>query len=879
MDWKKTLNLPNTSFSMRANLTIKEPLVLQKWNEVYYLNLLKFWQKRSPFVLCDGPIYANGDIHIGHALNKVLKDIICRSKALDNFCVKFQPGYDCHGLPIELYVANKYGNKNEDKASWNKKCRKHAIEESKKQQSQFYRLGILADWAHSYKTLDFSFEANILSIFQTIYQNGFITRKRKPIHVCLECQSTLSQAEIIYQNKDSETFYFSFYVPFLQAKLLIWTSTPWTISENKAIGINKDFTYCLVDSAIGLIYCTENCLAQIKISSPIIKYIKGSQLLDHYAIHPLTQVHTPIIHSDHIRLDEGTGIVHLAPSHGLEDYEVCQLHNIRAENQISYNGYYLNGIFKGKHIFDINKLISEELKKTDSLLRVHSINHSFPHCWRHKTPLIILNTTQWFINLTDNQLKEKIIAQLSEIQNESSRHLLSQMIYKRPDWCISRNRSWGVPIPIFLHKETEEIHPETNQLIEKIINFIRENGIDNVFTKDNFAQFNLENYHPLSQILDVWFDSGSVILATDQRYPVDLIIEGVDQYRGWFQSLLIVSFLVTGHLPYKNLLSHGFVIDKDMEKMSKSKGNVISPNSLVQSHGADILRLWIASADYTKDIIYSEEIINHCTTDYRKIRNTIRFLLSTQSHFEINQHLHLDQLLLIDKWIISIMKKVHQDIIQHYRNYNFHLIVKNIIYFCSDEMSSIYIEVIRDRLYTSPKESIGYLSTQTTAYHLLRFFISALTPILPFTMDEVTQYIAGHLEIMHQLWYELDISLSREESQVMDLLIELKKLLQKKLSVEGYTTSSEVEIELILSNDSYHLMKKYEKELRFFFLVAKVTLKQSSDHTTNAIGLLKKSNMFKCQRCWNLYDQLNEEKICSNCQLDLNNIDNSRNYF
>ena len=675
MDYKKTLNLPNTEFPMKGNLAQREPERLKKWNEVnLYQKIRETFAGRPQFILHDGPPYANGEIHIGHAVNKVLKDFIVKSKTLSGFDAPYVPGWDCHGLPIELMVEKKIGKAGVkvSPAVFRKACREYAAKQVDIQKEAFIRLGILGDWHNPYLTMDFAFEANIVRSLGKINQKGHITAGAKPVHWCTDCGSALAEAEVEYEDKHSPAIDVRFQVvdeaafmaschhaPEYEGRgplsVVIWTTTPWTLPANQGVALNPELEYVVVQCEAERLVVAEALLKDALLRYGIehyhvIGYCKGEAWEHQLLQHPFYDRQVPIILGDHVTTDAGTGAVHTAPGHGQDDYVVGQKYGLPVDNPVGADGVFLANteLFAGEHVFTANAHVLEVLESKNKLLHHQAILHSYPHCWRHHTPIIFRATPQWFISMNQNQLRERALNEVQHVEwiPDWGKARIEGMIDGRPDWCISRQRTWGVPITFFVHKETSELHPRTVELIEQIALRIEQQGIDAWFELDAAELLGDEakDYDKATDTLDVWFDSGvtheAVLNRREQlRFPADLYLEGSDQHRGWFQSSLLASIAMNEIAPYKSVLTHGFTVDKNGEKMSKSKGNVIPPQSVMKNLGADVLRLWIASTDYRAEMRVSDEILERTSDGYRRLRNTARFLLSNLADFDPVQHL------------------------------------------------------------------------------------------------------------------------------------------------------------------------------------------------------------------------------------------------
>ncbi len=727
-DYKSTLNLPATKFAMKANLANREGGFLKKWQEDdLYAQIRAQNQGKPKFVLHDGPPYANGDIHIGHAVNKVLKDIIVKSKSLSGFDAPYVPGWDCHGLPIELNVEKKKGKVGVkiDANAFRAECRKYADAQVAKQKLDFQRLGILGDWNNPYLTKDFQYEADIVRALGAIVNNGHVSKGYKPVHWCTECGSALAEAEVEYKDKQSDAIDVKFRIiddtifkVDKPVSVVIWTTTPWTLPANEAVALHPELNYVLADTGSEYLLLAqdlaESALSRYELEAGIQTAVfSGSELEGLKAQHPFYEKQVPIILGDHVTTDAGTGAVHTAPAHGQEDFAVGKQYDLPVNCPVDGRGVFFEDteLLAGQFIFKANASVIELLKSSNTLVKHAPLVHSYPHCWRHKTPVIFRATPQWFVSMQDNGLRDAVNSEIPKVDwiPDWGKKRIELMVSNRPDWCISRQRFWGVPITLFTHKQTGELHPNTQALFVEISAMIEKQGIEAWFEIDiqDLLGADADDYEKATDTLDVWFDSGvshfAVLKAREALSDVaDLYLEGSDQHRGWFQSSLISSVAINGKAPYKQVLTHGFTVDKDGKKMSKSLGNVMSPQKVVNNLGADILRLWIASTDYTGEMTVSDEILNRSADSYRRIRNTLRFMLANTSGFDPAQHtLDADQMLDLDKWIVSKTADLQVQILQAYEQYNFHHALQLILNFCSNDLGGFYLDVIKDRQYTT----------------------------------------------------------------------------------------------------------------------------------------------------------------------------------
>ncbi|MCW5197331.1 isoleucine--tRNA ligase [Buchnera aphidicola] len=924
--YKNTLNLPKTNFPMKGNLTIQEPNILKKWQkyDIYQIIRQKN-QKKKIFLLHDGPPYANGNIHIGHAINKILKDIIIKSKTLSGFNTPYTPIWDCHGLPIEHIIEQKFGtpNQNITKNKFRNLCRNYAMKQVKKQKKDFIRLGIFANWKNFELTMSPKFESNVIKNLNTIIKNKHLYKGFKPVHWCLNCQSSLADAEVEYHNKISESIIMMFkiinnnifkkIIPIqliYPIYILIWTTTPWTLPANRAIAVHPYFKYQLIKLKKYYIIVEKklvlNVMKKINIKQwTVVSTIIGKKLEFTKFLHPFLNFQLPIILSHHVNSDSGTGAVHIAPDYGPDDYIISKKYNINITNIINSKGYYKNNIhhtINKKNIFTSNKIIINLIKNNNLLLYENTITHSYPHCWRHKTPIIFRATSQWFINIENSKIKEESINQINQVTwiPKWGHSLMKNMLINRPDWCISRQRTWGIPIPIFTHKKKGTLHPETNNIIKKILNIINLKGSEIWWKikKKDIIKKDYKKYNKSNDILDVWFESGctqtlKIYNLENQKNITNMYLEGPDQYRGWFMSSLIISQAINKPIPYQELLTHGFAMDKEGKKMSKSIGNIITPNEIIESFGADILRLWVASTNYTNDVIISKKILYQISDNYRKIRNTSRFLLANIYDFQPNIHkISFSNMIILDKWIIHQTQVIQKKIIQLYNNYKFYEIVQKIIKFCSVELGSFYLDIIKDRQYTTNKNSLLRRSCQTAMYYIIHSIVRWITPILSFTADEIWNYLPEKNNncLFTEEWLNLpydnlldnNIIKNKIWIQLFTIKSEVNKIIEKKKKNKKIKSSLETSMTLYINQKLYNTLKIFKNELKFIFLVSQVKIKHYKNIHIN-IDINKKNKKFKikikkylgikCPRCWNYFNQNNiykqDKNLCDRCNKNI----------
>jgi isoleucyl-tRNA synthetase len=927
MDYKKTLNLPNTAFPMKGNLAQREPERLKKWNEAdLYNKIRQEFAGRPKFVLHDGPPYANGEIHIGHAVNKVLKDIIVKSKSLSGFDAPYVPGWDCHGLPIELQVEKKIGKAGVkvSPAVFRKACREYAGKQVNIQKEAFIRLGILGDWEHPYLTMDFAFEADIVRSLGKISQNGHIAKGAKPVHWCTDCGSALAEAEVEYEDKHSPAVDVRFQVVdeagFLNQchhvpehegagplSVVIWTTTPWTLPANQGVALNPDLEYAVVqcekDGKKERLVVAEALLKDAMLRYDIenyhvIAYCKGAALEHQLLQHPFYGRQVPVILGDHVTTEAGTGAVHTAPGHGQDDYVVGLKYGLPVDNPVGNDGVFLPNteLFAGEHVFNANAHVLEVLEQKGKLLHHVAILHSYPHCWRHKTPIIFRATPQWFISMDKNKLREQALDEVMRVAwiPEWGQARIESMMEGRPDWCISRQRTWGVPITFFVHKETGELHPRTAELIEQVAQHIEQQGIEAWFELDaaELLGDETEHYEKMTDTLDVWFDSGVThACVLDKReqlaFPADLYLEGSDQHRGWFQSSLLTSVAMKGVAPYKAVLTHGFTVDADGKKMSKSKGNVVAPQSVMKDLGADVLRLWVAATDYRGEMTVSDEILRRTSDGYRRLRNTARFLLSNLDDFDPAQHLvDSNDLLALDRWVVDRAFALQEEVKTAYETYQFQHIYQKVHHFCVIDLGGFYLDIIKDRQYTAKADSLARRSAQTAMYHVLEALTRWLAPITSYTADEIWQYLPGERSesVFLETWYQGlvklddDSVLNREFWQkMMDVRAAVGKELEKNRAKGDIGSSLNAEIELYCNAEFFDVLNQLSSELHFIFITSNASVMFEHDAPEEAIqteidGVKLKvvvSEHEKCVRCWHqrpdVGQQAEHPELCGRC--------------
>ena len=927
IDYKHTLNLPKTEFAMKANLAQREPEHLKIWQEKQlYQKIREISRGRPKFVLHDGPPYANGSIHIGHAVNKVLKDIIVKSKTLSGFDAPYVPGWDCHGLPIELMVEKNVGKAGVkiSAAEFRKECRAYASKQVNIQKEEFIRLGILGDWENPYLTMDFAFEADIVRALGRIANRGHLSKGAKPVHWCTDCGSALAEAEVEYEDKHSPAIDVRFSVVDAHAfmskchhalehegtgslSVIIWTTTPWTLPANQAVALNADLDYVVlqaeIDGVSERILVAEALLKNVVLrygigEHHIVGYCKGSALEHQLLQHPFYDRQVPIILGDHVTTDAGTGAVHTAPGHGQEDYVVGSKYGLSVDNPVGANGVFLPSteFFAGQHVFTANNNVIELLRERGKLLHHEALLHSYPHCWRHKTPIIFRATPQWFISMEKNALRDTALTEVKRVDwiPDWGQARIEGMITNRPDWCISRQRTWGVPIAFFIHKETGELHPRSVELIEQVAQRIEKQGIDAWFDLEvkELLDTDAEDYQKVTDTLDVWFDSGVTHAAVLERreqlhFPADLYLEGSDQHRGWFQSSLLASVAMNDIAPYKQVLTHGFTVDAEGKKMSKSKGNVVVPQSVMKSLGADVLRLWVAGTDYRSEMSVSDEILKRTSDAYRRLRNTARFLLSNLAGFEPSKHsVANNELLALDRWVVDRAWQLQNEIKEAYTAYQFQLIYQKVLNFCTIDLGGFYLDIIKDRQYTAKEDSLARRSAQTAMYHVIEALVRWLAPIISFTAEELWQAIPGKRSesVFLETWYTglfpLDVAASINRAtwdRIMAVRTVVSKELEQLRAKGDIGSSLNAEVELYCDETYRHELIKLGHELHFVFITSNagvfdIQFCPDDAVTTELDGLKLKvavSPFKKCVRCWHHRFDVGEHKghpgLCARC--------------
>ena len=914
-DYKNTLNLPDTPFPMRGDLAKREPGWVAAWQEKKRYEAIRTLAAGRPkFILHDGPPYANGDIHIGHAVNKILKDIIVKAKTLSGFDAPYVPGWDCHGLPIELQVEKTHG-KNIDPAKFRELCREYAAVQIERQKADFIRLGVLGDWDHPYRTMDFRFEADIMRELGRIMEAGFLYQGAKPVHWCVDCGSSLAEAEVEYEDKNSPAIDVGFPVADPAAfaarfgiaapgaiLAVIWTTTPWTLPANQAVSVHPDFDYDLVQTPKGVLILASGLAAAALArygfeSTQVLKTIKGAVLENLALQHPFYARQVPVILGDHVTLEAGTGLVHTAPGHGLDDYVVGHRYGLTVDNPVGGDGrfYASTELVGGMSVWEANPVVIQTLADRGVLLAQARLQHSYPHCWRHKTPIIFRATKQWFIGMETvgkdgDTLRTRAQTAVDQTQFFPSwgRARLEAMIKNRPDWCVSRQRNWGVPMPFFIHKETGAPHPRTAELLEIVAQRVEQSGIEAWFALDatELLGSDADHYDKTSHTLDVWFDSGSThACVLKQRpelaHPADLYLEGSDQHRGWFQSSLLTGCATNGYAPYKALLTHGFVVDGKGHKMSKSKGNVIAPQKVMDQYGADILRLWVATTDYSGELTISDEILKRVVESYRRIRNTLKFLLANLADFDPAQHsLPVEDWLEIDRYMLAFTRQLQDKLQAHYDDYEFHFIAQNLQSFCSEDLGGFYLDILKDRLYTCGADSRARRAAQNSLFHITHALVRWMAPILSFTGEEVWSQLADKNDsVFLHTWHDLPHIDAKTQHDLLDswqhirfIRSDVQKELETLRASGEIGSSLQAEIEISLMPTLHELIASLGDDLRFVLITSQAKAMISSDDAELRVKA-RVSAEAKCERCWHYRSDVNAAPeypgLCGRCVSNL----------
>ncbi len=938
VDYKLTLNLPQTDFPMKADLAQREPGMVKAWDERgIYAKLRAAARGRPRFVLHDGPPYANGAIHIGHAVNKILKDVVVKSRSLDGFDSPYIPGWDCHGLPIELQVEKKYGRPGQklDATAFRAACRAYAQEQLELQRADFKRLGVLGDWDNPYRTMDARYEAEQLRAFGRIIRNGHLYKGVKPVHWCLDCRSALAEAEVEYEEKTSPAIDVAFRVVDNEdlaervglgsgrlarapVDVVIWTTTPWTLPANQAVALRDDFRYVLVDADMHgerqrLILAADLLEAVLKrfgmSANAIVAQTTGRALEGLKLQHPFQDRQVPVVLGEHVTLDAGTGAVHTAPGHGLEDFALGQRYGLPVTSPVGNDGRFLpdTPLVAGLRVDAANPVIINALKERGRLVHHESFRHSYPHCWRHKTPLIFRATPQWFISMDRNSLRAHALRDIKQAQwtPEWGEQRITGMIENRPDWCISRQRTWGVPIPLFVHKRSGELHPRTQELLEAAAARVERGGIDAWFSLDpaELLGAEAEAYDKVTDVMDVWADSGlSFECVGAQRpeiaAPVDLYLEGSDQHRGWFHSSLLMSEALYERAPYRGVLTHGFTVDERGRKQSKSLGNVVAPQKVMNTLGADVLRLWVSATDYANEMSVSDEILKRMADSYRRMRNTVRFLLGNLHGFDPLRHAVVPaDMLALDRWALARTRELHADIVEAYRKYTFHLIYQKVHNFCIVDLGGFYLDVLKDRLYTTRADSRARRSAQTAMFHIAESMVRWLAPVLSFTADEIWRFLPGARSesVFLETWHSVPQapSDSIDWPTLIQLRTDVTRELEKLRDAGSIGAPLDAEVDLYCAADEYPRFNALGDELRFFLITSHARVHQEATPPPAAVPAtntgrsgvwvaVQPTSDAKCARCWqrrpDVGKQSHHPELCGRCVINVDGPGEQRNY-
>jgi isoleucyl-tRNA synthetase len=940
-DYKNTINLPNTGFPMKADLANREPKMLAAWEHSGVYGKIRAAAKGRPsFVLTDGPPYANGAIHLGHAVNKILKDIIVKSRTLDGYDAPYVPGWDCHGLPIEMQVEKTHGRVGQkiDAKAFRAACREYAYKQIDAQRTDFKRLGVLGDWDHPYMTMAPQFEADQLRALSLIIQRGHVYKGYKPVHWCLNCRSALAEAEVEYEDKTSPSIYVRFPVvdtgdlarrfaievlaeravgEGVPTSVAIWTTTPWTLPANRAVTVHPQFDYSLIEFDLGsgperMVLASELAGAVTKSIGvenwSLIAMVKGAALEHLWLRHPFYDREVPVILGDHVNLDAGTGAVHTAPGHGLDDYNVGRRYGLEVDNPVGGDGRFLPStpLFAGEQVFDANAHVIKVLYDNGRLLKDEPYHHSYPHCWRHKTPVIFRATPQWFISMEQAGLRKGALEAIAHVDWMPTwgEQRISSMIAVRPDWCISRQRTWGVPLPLFVDKESGELHPRTAALIEEVAKRVEKDGIDAWFDLDAAVLLgpDADKYDKASDVMDVWFDSGVVHYCVSQSrpeisVPADLYLEGSDQHRGWFHSSLLTSVAMHGRAPYRGVLTHGFTVDEKGRKMSKSIGNTLVPQKLTSTLGADVVRLWVAATDYANEMSVSDEILKRMADSYRRIRNTLRFLLGNMHGFDPAHHaVEFDDMVALDQWMTVKAFALQNEVLTAFRNYEFHDIYQKIHNFCVVELGGFYLDIIKDRLYTTGTNSAPRRSAQTAVHHVAQAMVRWIAPILSFTAEEVWGFLPNvpNESVFLNTWHVFPAGAEREPAIDWATLIGLKKDVARDL--ERLRAAGEIgapldaEVTVYVPAAEAARFKALGDELRFLLITSQARVVETDNPSASGVPTsladvwieVKPSSQPKCVRCFHLRSDVGSDprhpELCARCVVNVEGPGEERHF-
>ncbi|MCD2515568.1 isoleucine--tRNA ligase [Massilia sp. G4R7] len=933
---KYPVNMTDTPFPMRGDLAKREPGWVKQWQDKkIYQRIRKAAAGRPKFILHDGPPYANGDIHLGHAVNKILKDMVVKSRTMAGFDAPYVPGWDCHGMPIEIQIEKLYG-KNLPTAEVLQKARAYALEQIDRQRAGFIRLGVLGEWENPYMTMAYGNEADELRALGKLLDKGYVYRGLKPVNWCFDCGSALAEAEVEYQDKRDPAIDVGF--PFAEPEkvaqafgldklptangfIVIWTTTPWTIPSNQALNANPEVTYALVqterDGAPLLLIMAqdlvESTLQRYKLDGTVIATTLGAKLDGMRFKHPLHAQDpfydrtSPVYLADYVTVDSGTGVVHSAPAYGQEDFQSCKAHGMRDDEiltPVMGDGRFAPSLplFGGMTIWEASKPICDALRAAGALFELKMFDHSYMHCWRHKTPIVYRATNQWFagMDITPKDggptLRETALAGIEQTRffPDWGQARLHGMIENRPDWTLSRQRQWGVPMAFFIHKETGALHPRTPELLEQVAKLIEANGIEAWQQLDPATLLGEDAavYEKNKDTLDVWFDSGAThqtVLRGSHKeqsaFPADLYLEGSDQHRGWFHSSLLTSSMLNGRPPYKALLTHGFTVDENGKKMSKSLGNTMAPQKISDTLGADILRLWVASTDYTGELSIGEEILKRVTESYRRIRNTLRFLLANTSDFDPGKHaVPVAELFEIDRYAIAAMDQLQQDIAGHFERYEFHPVVSRLQNYCSEDLGGFYLDILKDRLYTTGVDSQARRSAQTALWHIAHSLLRVMAPILTFTAEEAWAVFAGQQAFADSdetiftqtLWTFPQIpdaeALLAKYAALREVRADVTKQLEEVRASGAIGSSLQAELAIMAAGEKYGLLASLDDDLKFVFITSQASVEQVGDAANEAVTVTP-STADKCERCWHYRRDVGHDPahpgLCGRCTSNL----------
>ena len=928
-DYRSTLNLPDTPFPMRGDLAKREPQRIEDWEERgVYKRLRSVAAGRPRFVLHDGPPYANGDIHIGTAVNKILKDMVVKSKTLDGFDAPYVPGWDCHGMPIEVQIEKKHG-KDLSAEETQRLCRAYATEQIARQKKDFQRLGVLGEWDNPYLTMAFRSEADEIRALGVLLKKGYVYRGLKPVNWCFDCGSALAEAEVEYEDRKDPAIDVGFPLAederdrlaaaFGLAKLpagpvhaVIWTTTPWTLPANQALNAHPEFGYDLVETGKGLLVLAtelrDACLARYKLSGKTLASCPGAKLENLRFRHPFYDRDAPVYLGEYVTLDTGTGVVHSAPAYGVEDFESCRRYGMKDDEilrPVQGDGRFAESLplFGGRVIWKANPEVVAEIERRGALFARADEVHSYMHCWRHKTPVILRATVQWFAGMDAvpgqwgavprESLRVTALRGVAETQFYPSwgQARLHGMIANRPDWTLSRQRQWGVPMPFFIHRETGELHPHTLELLEAVAKRVEAGGVEAWQQVDasELLGTGAEHYEKVRDTLDVWFDSGSTHFtvlkgshAAQTGFPADLYLEGSDQHRGWFHSSLLVSCMMNGIAPYKALLTHGFVVDGEGRKMSKSRGNVIAPQQIAGSLGAEILRLWVASTDYSGELSISNEILKRVVESYRRIRNTLRFLLANTSDFDpASNAVPVAEMVEIDRYALALAAKLQREITEDYSRYAFHLVAQKLLGFCSEDLGGFYLDILKDRLYTCAAGSKARRSAQTALWHLTASLVRLMAPILSFTAEELWQVFCRRDDdsVFFQTWHALpevagETALIERWARLRELRNPVRKQLEELRAAGQVGSSLQGEADLHADGTDRTLLESLGEDLKFVLLTSAARVHAASEPRVEVTP----SGHAKCDRCWHYRADVDEASLCGRCRSNLHGEGEARRY-